>query len=159
MELDEITGAIVDASIGIHRGLGPGLFESVYEIVLARVLQRRGLRVARQRPITFSYEGIEFDNGFRADLLVEECVIVEVKSIERVALVHSKQLLTYMRLSNVHVGLLLNFGAALMKDGIERVVHDLPPSGSPQLRVNQDAQQDRATGSSTLITSRSPVEN
>ncbi len=141
MELDEITGTIVDAAIDIHRGLGPGLFESVYEIVLVSVLQRRGLRVARQQPITFSYEGIEFENGFRADLLVEECVIVEVKSIERVALLHSKQLLTYLRLSNLRVGLLLNFSAALMKDGIERVVNDLPPSASSRLRVNQDATQ------------------
>ena len=90
----------------------------------------------RQQPVTFSFEGIVFENGFRADLVVENCVIVEVKSLERLDRVHPKQLLTYLRLMNLQVGLLLNFNAALMKDGITRVVNDLPPSASPHLRVN-----------------------
>ena len=136
MHLDDITGAIVDESIQIHRARGPGLMESVYEIVLASVLERRGLRVERQRPISFSYDGIEFVHAFRADLVVEERVIVEVKSIERIAAVHPKQLLTYLRLTNLHVGLLLNFGAPIMKDGIKRVVNDLAP-GESRLRVNR----------------------
>ena len=136
MHLDDVTGAIVDTSIRIHDKLGPGVFESVYEIVLAALLERRGLRVVRQQPVTFSFEGIVFENGFRADLVVENCVIVEVKSLERLDRVHPKQLLTYLRLMNLQVGLLLNFNAALMKDGITRVVNDLPPSASPHLRVN-----------------------
>jgi len=136
MHLDDVTGAIVDASIRIHDRLGPGVFESVYEIVLAAVLERRGLCVVRQQPVTFSFEGIVFENGFRADLVVENCVIVEVKSLERLDRVHPKQLLTYLRLMNLQVGLLLNFNTALMKDGITRVVNDLPPSASPHLRVN-----------------------
>jgi len=137
MQLDDITGAIVDAAVGIHPGLGPGLLESVYEVVIASALERRGLRVARQRPISFVYDGIEFEHGFRADLVVQECVIVEVKSLERLPPVHAKQLLTYLRLSNLHVGLLLNFGAETMKEGTKRVVNDFPPSSSPRLRINQ----------------------
>ena len=123
MELKEITGVIVDASILIHRRLGPGVFESVYETVLASVLQKRGLHVERQRPIGFTFEGLRFDHGFRIDLLVEERVIVEVKSLDRLAPIHRKQLLTYLRLTNLRVGLLLNFGADTMKAGITRVVN------------------------------------
>jgi GxxExxY protein len=137
VELDEITDAVVGASIRIHRDLGPGLLESVYEVVLASALERRGLRVARQRAIDFSYDGMDFEQAFRVDLLVEECVVVEVKSLERLAYVHTKQLLTYLRLTDLRVGLLLNFGAGTMKEGLKRVVNDLPPSASPRLRVNQ----------------------
>jgi GxxExxY protein len=137
MELDDITGAVVDASIRIHRDLGPGLLESVYEVVLAAVLARRGLRVERQRALTFAYDGMQFDNGFRVDLLVERCVIVELKSVEKLAAVHAKQLLTYLRLTNLQVGLILNFGAGTMKEGLKRVVNDLHPSASPRLRVNK----------------------
>ena len=124
MELNELTDAIVGASIRIHRGLGPGLFESVYEVVLCSLLERRGLHVERQRPVSFTFEGIRFDNGFRIDLVVENSVIVEVKSLDRVAPVHRKQLLTYLRLTNLRVGLLLNFGADTMKEGIARVVNE-----------------------------------
>ena len=127
MELDAITGAIVDASVRIHRRFGPGLFESLYEGVLASDLRRHGLRVDRQRLITYSYDGIDIDDAFRADLLVEECVIVEVKSLEHVVPVHKKQLLTYLRLTDLRVGLLLNFGAEVMKDGIDRVVNNYRP--------------------------------
>ena len=135
-ELDDITGAVIDASIGIHRALGPGLLESVYVVALASALERRGLEVARLRPIGFTYDGVRFEHAFRADLLVAESIIVEAKSIERLARVHPKQLLTYLRLTNLSVGLLLNFGAPTMKEGIKRVVNDLAPSASPRLRVN-----------------------
>jgi iron complex transport system substrate-binding protein len=137
MELDEITGLVVDAAVKIHRDLGPGLLETVYELVLAASLKRRGLRVERQRAIGFSYEGLRFDAGFRVDLIVEGCVLVELKSVERRAPVHTKQLLTYLRLMNLPVGLLLNFGAATMKEGLKRVVNDFPPSTSSILRVNR----------------------
>lgn len=137
MELDDISGAVVDASIRIHRDLGPGLLESVYEAVLARALERRGLKVECQLPISFSYDGMEFENSCRIDLLVNEQVVVEVKSLQRIAPVHMKQILTYLRLTNLRVGLLLNFGADTMKEGLTRVVNDLPPSSSPHLRVNQ----------------------
>ena len=124
MQLDDITGSIVDAAVRIHRRFGPGLFESLYEAVLACDLRQRGLRAERQRMITFSYDGIDIVNAFRADLLVEECVIVEVKSLERKAPIHAKQLLTYLRLTDLRVGLLLNFGERTMKEGITRVVND-----------------------------------
>jgi len=139
--LDEITGAIIDSAMKIHIDLGPGLLESVYEIVLAKTLEKRGFLVERQKPIRFEYDGIQFEEAFRMDLLVENCVIVEIKSLERTAPVHSKQLLTYLRLAHLPVGLLINFGSATLKEGLHRIVNNLPPSASPRLRVNQAAQK------------------
>jgi len=138
-EIDDITGLIVDTAYKLHRGLGPGLLESVYEAVLARDLERHGLKVERQKIVTFEYDGMLFEEGLRLDLLVEERVIVELKSVEKTAPVHPKQLLTYLRLMNLPVGLLINFGAATFKDGIQRVVNNYKPSpsASPRLRVNQ----------------------
>ncbi|HSY47612.1 MAG TPA: GxxExxY protein [Thermoanaerobaculia bacterium] len=136
-ELDEITGSIVDSAIRIHRDLGPGLLESVYEVVLARVLSARGFQVERQKPICFEYDGIVFEDGFRIDLLVDEQVIIELKSVERLASVHGKQLLTYLRLMKLPVGLLINFGDRTLKAGLRRIVNQLPPSASPRLRVNR----------------------
>lgn len=135
--LDEITGAIVDASLKIHKDLGPGLLESVYEVVLARALEKRGFRVERQKMVRFEYEEMVFEEGFRADLLVESRVIVDIKSVEKLAPVHGKQLLTYLRLMHLPVGLLINFGAFTLKEGLHRIVNQLPPSASPHLRVNQ----------------------
>jgi iron complex transport system substrate-binding protein len=124
VELEHVTGAVIDESIRIHRRLGPGVFESVYETVLASLLARRGLHVERQRAVSFTFDDMRFDQGFRIDLLVEHSVIVEVKSLDRLAAVHRKQLLTYLRLTNLRVGLLLNFGAETMREGIVRVVSD-----------------------------------
>jgi GxxExxY protein len=154
-ELDEITGEIIDAALEIHRSLGPGLLESVYEAVLSRDLERRGLHVERQKPISFEYEGMFFNEGFRIDLLVETRVVVELKSVEKPAPVHSKQLLTYLRLLKLQVGLLLNFGAPTLrfgaptlrfgaptlKEGLHRVVNSLPRSASPRLRVNRPGEE------------------
>jgi iron complex transport system substrate-binding protein len=122
MELNDITGAVVDEAIAIHRDLGGDLFESVYEMLLPAALEQRGLRVDRQRPVSISYRNIHVKDAFRADLIVEDLVIVEIKSIGRLAPVHTKQILTYMRLANLHVGLLLNFGAETMSKGIKRLV-------------------------------------
>jgi GxxExxY protein len=121
-----ISGDVVDAAYKIHTTLGPGLFESVYETVLAYELVKRGHRVERQVPISVRYEDIVFDVGFRADLVVDRQVLVELKSLERVAAVHKKQVLTYIRLADLPVGLLLNFGARRIKDGITRLVNGLP---------------------------------
>jgi GxxExxY protein len=137
MELDDVTGAVVDESIKIHREPGPGLLESVYVLVLAAALERRGLHVQRELPVSFTYDGMYFEQAFRADLVVEGCVVVETKSLEKLAHVHTKQLLTYLRLMNLQVGLLLNFGAATMREGVKRVVNDLVPAMSPRLRVNR----------------------
>jgi GxxExxY protein len=134
---DEITGAIVDASLRIHRDLGPGLLESVYEAILARVLERRGFRVERQRSFGFEYEGLVFQNAYRVDLWIEGQVIVEIKSVEQLEKSHSKQLLTYLKLSRSQVGLLINFGAPTLREGLRRIVNDFKPSASPRLRVNQ----------------------
>lgn len=137
MELDDITDAIVDAAMKIHIDLGPGLLESVYEIVLAKALQKRGFKVERQKAIPFEYDDIFFDEGFRTDLLIEGKVIVELKSVEKLAPIHSKQLLTYLRLMHLPVGLLINFGASTLKEGLHRMVNNLSSSESPRLRVNQ----------------------
>ena len=135
--LDDITGEIVDAAFKLHTSLGPGLLESVYETVLARALQRRGLQVERQKSVSFHYDGLDFNDGFRVDLMIESRVIVEIKSVEKLAPVHSKQMLTYLRLLNLPVGLLINFGAPTLKDGLHRIVNGLPRTASPRLRVNQ----------------------
>jgi iron complex transport system substrate-binding protein len=137
-DIDDITGTIIDAAVRVHRDLGPGLLESVYEVVLARWLEKRGLFVERQKAVSFEYDGIRFDEGFRVDLLVEKRVVVELKSVEKLAPVHGKQLLTYLRLLNLPVGLLLNFGAPILKEGLHRVVNNFIPSASPRLRVNQE---------------------
>jgi GxxExxY protein len=135
--LDDITETLIDAAIKIHRDLGPGLLESVYEVVLANQLERRGFRVERQRPVQVQYEGFVFEQGFRVDLVVEAVVVVEIKSVERLAPAHYKQLLTYLRLMQLEVGLLINFGDATLKRGLHRVVNGLDPSASPRLRVNR----------------------
>ena len=136
-ELDDITGEIVDAAVKIHKGLGPGLLESVYESVLAKSLEKRGLKIERQKPVSFVFDEVRFDEGFRVDLLVDERVVVELKSVEKIAPVHSKQLLTYIRLMKLPIGLLVNFGASTLKEGLHRIVNDLPSSATPRLRVNQ----------------------
>jgi len=122
---NEIAKQIVDASFQIHTALGPGLLESVYEKVLEHELKKRGLSVERQRAIPIQYDGLLFDEGFRADIIVEDCIIVELKSVETVAPVHKKQLLTYLRLADKKLGLLINFGSALIKNGIYRIVNGL----------------------------------
>jgi iron complex transport system substrate-binding protein len=137
MEHDDVTGGILDAALRIHREIGPGLLESLYVSLLACELSRRGLDVDRERMISFSYDGAVVEDAFRADLLVERRVIVEVKSVERLAPVHQKQLLTYLRLTNLRVGLILNFGAETMKEGVKRVVNNFTPSASSLLRVNR----------------------
>ncbi len=135
--LDEVTGEIVDAAYKLHTRLGPGLLESVYEMVLAAELGRRGLRVERQWPVSFEFDGIMFEDGFRVDLLVDGKVVVELKSVETLAPVHSKQVLTYLKLLDLEVGLLINFGAVTLKEGLHRIVNNYHPSPSPRLRVNQ----------------------
>jgi GxxExxY protein len=126
MTENEIAKEVVDAAFHIHTKLGPGLLESVYETVLAAVLRKRGLRVERQVPVPIRFEDLTFDEGFRADLIVEGKVILELKSVEETAPVHKKQVITYLRLADKRLGLLINFGAPLIKDGITRLVNRLP---------------------------------
>lgn len=125
MTENEIGRVVVDAAVLIYREVGPGLLETVYEVLLAHELRRRGLRVERQVPISIECRGVKFDEGFRADLLVETKAIVELKCVERLNNAHKKQLLTYLRLADKRLGYLLNFGEALMKHGIIRTVNRL----------------------------------
>lgn len=125
MSENELATIIVDACYQIHTGLGPGLLESVYEVILQKELQKRGLHVMRQTPVPIVWGGVTFVEGFRADLIVNDLVIIELKSVERLAPVHAKQLLTYLRLMDKRLGLLVNFGEALIKTGIKRIVNDL----------------------------------
>ena len=125
MRENQISREIVDAAYQIHTRLGAGLLESVYETVMAYELQKRGLRFERQKPIAVVYEGMNLGEGFRADFIVENLVIIELKSVEHIAPVHKKQLLTYLRLTNKHLGLLINFNTDLIKNGITRIVNNL----------------------------------
>jgi GxxExxY protein len=120
---EAITGTIVDAAYRLHTRLGPGLLESVYETVFARMLEEAGLQVERQSPVTFEFDGIRFDEACRVDILVEKQVVVELKALEKLAPVHSRQILTYLRLLDLPVGLLINFGAARMNEGLHRVLN------------------------------------
>jgi len=135
-DIEELARLAIDAGFRIHRELGPGLFESVYEALLALKLSEAGLSVQRQMPIGIEYEGVPLGEGFRADLLVENKLILEIKSVERLSPLHSKQLLTYLRLLQQPLGLLMNFGAETFREGIKRVVND-HAGASPHLRVNR----------------------
>ena len=128
--LDAVTGEIVDAAVQLHKRLGPGLLESIYETVLARELRRRGLALEQQVALDFVFDGVLFRKALRIDMLVEDHVVVELKSTERLERVHLKQVLTYLRLADLPIGLLLNFGAATMKEGLHRIVNSYPHARS-----------------------------
>ncbi len=136
-EPDDISGEIIDAALQLHRRLGPGLLESVYETLLGGELVRRGLQVERQRVAALDIDGIHFARALRLDLLVEGVVAVEVKSVEQLSQVHRAQILTYVRILKLPVGLLINFGGLTLKEGLVRVVNNLPPSSARRLRVDR----------------------
>lgn len=139
VDVEKCASLAVDCGLDIHRNLGPGLLESVYEAVLEASLIRRGAAVQRQKLIDIEYEGMLLREGFRADLLVEGTLIIEVKSVERFAPVHGKQLLTYLRLTKQPLGLLMNFGAPTFREGLKRIVNNHSDLGSSPLRVNRRA--------------------
>ena len=122
-ELERIATDVVDVSIKLHKALGPGLLESVYCVLLEHKLVERGYRVEREKEVAIDFEGVHFEVGFRADLVINGCFIVELKSVEQLARVHGKQLLTYLKLTGYRLGLLINFGEELLKDGIRRVAN------------------------------------
>lgn len=123
---NRVSGVVVDAAIKVHRVLGPGLLESVYQVALAHELQSRGLGIRVEVPIDIRYEGLRIENAFKADIIAESLVLIELKSVEKLSPVHFKQTLTYLRLAGLRVGLLINFGAELVRDGIHRVVMGMP---------------------------------
>jgi len=123
MNENQIGLIIVDTAVNLHKELGPGLFESVYEVILSKLLFQKGLYVQRQVSIPINFQGEHIDEGFRVDLLIDGKVIIELKSLEKITDTHKKQLLTYLKLSNTKLGFILNFGAGLMKDGIFRIIN------------------------------------
>lgn len=125
MTYNQITGEIVDTALMVHRKLGPGLLESVYLAILEHELKKRGLHVEREVSVPIIWDDIQLDIGYRADLIIEDKVIVELKSVEKLSPAHKKQLLTYLRVADKKLGLLINFGAFLLKDGIHRVANGL----------------------------------
>jgi GxxExxY protein len=125
MTENAIATQIVDVAYRLHSTMGPGLFESIYEAILASELEKRGFQVATQHPVPVVYEGTRFEMGFRADLMIEDKVIVETKSIADVVAIHKRQLLSYLRLSDKRLGLLINFNVLLLKDGITRIANGL----------------------------------
>jgi GxxExxY protein len=122
-EIDALATIAVDCGFKLHKSFGPGLLESVYEAILADTLMKRGLRVERQKPVDIEYEGSILREGFRIDILVEDQLVIELKSTERVIPVHKKQVLTYLRLTNLPLGLLMNFGMETFKEGMSRVLN------------------------------------
>lgn len=136
-DIEQLSHIAVDCGYQLHVDLGPGLLESVYEALLAESLRARGLRVERQKPIRIEYRDFVLEEGFRADLLVEDHLLIELKSVERMAPVHGKQVLTYLRLLNLPVGLLFNFGAPTFKEGVKRIVNDHKNFASSRLRVHR----------------------
>ena len=128
MNENEVGTQIVDAAVRLHKKLGSGLMENVYEVILSKLLAEKGLHVQRQVSIPIELEGEYFDKGFRADLFVEGKVIVELKSVDKITDAHKKQLLTYLKLTNIKLGYILNFGAVLMKDGIVRIINGVIPN-------------------------------
>jgi len=132
---NQLSKIILDAAFRVHRNSGPGLFETVYEVILTHELRKHGLQVQRQVPVRIRYDELVFDEGFRADLPVEDKVIVELKSVEKLLPVHSKQVLTQLRLSQRRLGLLINFGEIHLKNGIERIVNGLPENKAPGFRA------------------------
>jgi len=123
MTENEIGKIVVDCAVNLHKALGPGLLESVYEVILTHELEQAGCAVTRQVPIPIQYHGVQFNEGFRADIIVEDKVILELKSVEHTSRAHTKQVLTYLKLTDMKLGYLLNFGEGLMRDGISRVIH------------------------------------
>jgi iron complex transport system substrate-binding protein len=138
VDLEALSGDVIEVAIQLHRELGPGLLESVYELLLANKLARMGRRVERQRFVNFEFDGELIENAFRIDLIVDDSLLVEIKSVEKLNPVHAKQLLTYLRLTKQPVGLLINFGGETLREGIKRIVNDYRPSAPPRLRVNKN---------------------
>ncbi len=126
-QLENLARTAVDCGFWIHKELGPGLLETVYERVLARSLERRGLKVGRQKPVEIRFDGLIIKDAFRYDILVEDMLLIELKSSERMMPVHGKQVLTYLRLMNLSLGLLMNFGAPTFKQGLRRIVNNYQP--------------------------------
>jgi len=136
-DIEAIAADVIDVSLRLHRELGPGLLETVYETIRAAKLAKLGHAVARQRPVDFEFEGLQLIGAFRIDIMVENSLLIEIKSVERLNPAHAKQLLTYLRLTKQPLGLLINFGGETLKEGLKRVVNGYTPFAPSRLRMNQ----------------------
>lgn len=137
MDTEDITSIAIDCGIAIHRRLGPGMFESAYETVLSHLLIGRGLHIERQKVIPIVFDDLVIEQGFRADIVIENKVLIELKSIERLGPVHSKQVLTYLRFMDLPVGLLMNFGCETFRGGLKRIVNNHDETNNSRLRIHQ----------------------
>jgi GxxExxY protein len=137
-DVEELSAIVVDVGFKLHRDLGPGLLENAYELILVQKLISLGLEVDRQMPIHIQYDGLKIENAFRVDLLVSKQLLIEIKSTEQTLPVHSKQVITYLRLMNLSLGLLINFGTPTFKDGVRRLVNNHQNFASSRLRANQN---------------------
>lgn len=135
-DIEDLARRAIKCGLSIHRNLGPGLLEGAYEALMAQALMREGLHVERQKPIALAYDGIKLEDAFRADLLVESKLLIELKSVEKIAAVHPKQVLTYLRLLDLPLGRLMNFGAATFKEGVQRILN--ARADLSRIRVQQD---------------------
>lgn len=140
-DVEAVAADVIDISLRLHRELGPGLLESVYETILAAKLAKLGHAVVRQQPVDFEFEGLQFNAAFRIDLMVENTLLLEIKSVERLNAAHAIQLLTYLRLTKQPLGLLINFGGETLKESLKRVVNGYTPFAPSRLRVNQKNQE------------------
>jgi GxxExxY protein len=138
LDVEELSAIAVDCGLQVHRDLGPGMLESAYEAVLAHLLSRKGLAVERQKIIPIQYDGIVIDQGFRADLVVDGQLLIELKAVERLSSVHGRQVLTYLKFMNLPVGLLMNFSTDLFRDGLKRIVNKHAETDNSRLAINRN---------------------
>lgn len=139
-DVEELSAIVVDCGYKLHVEIGPGLLESIYEIILKKMLEEAGLQVKRQVQVPIHFMGIHFEEGFRADLIVEDKLLIELKSVEKLKPLHSKQVLTYLRFLNLPMGLLINFGAATFKEGINRIINGSQSLKRSLLKINNQEQ-------------------
>jgi GxxExxY protein len=137
LDVEELSAIVVDCGLQVHRDLGPGMLESAYEAVLAHLLARKGLEVERQKIIPIHYGGLVIDQGFRADLVVGQRLLIELKAVERLSSIHGRQVLTYLKFMNLPVGLLMNFATDKFRDGLKRIVNNHVDTGNSRLNINQ----------------------
>lgn len=138
MDVEELSAIAVDCGLQVHKDLGPGMLESAYEAVLAHLLMKKGLSVERQKVIPITYAGLEIEQGFRADLIIENQLLIELKTVERLSMVHARQVRTYLKFTGLHVGLLMNFSSEKFTDGLKRIVNNHIATQNSRLDINQN---------------------
>ena len=137
MDVEELSAIAVDCGLQVHRDLGPGMLESAYETVLAHLLAKRGLNVERQKTVPIAYDGLIIDQGFRADIVIENKLLIELKAVERLSPVHARQVMTYLKFMNLPVGLLMNFSSVKFTEGLRRLVNNHRETSNSRLSVNR----------------------